>query len=107
MIEYVILFVIAVVANGLSAFRRRRRVVTTPYSYFLGLPFNAALGTHKIASVALGIGSTARYWREKVVELRFALFIIGFGLPGVILGAGSQWLSILAHKSLIMGSFIN
>ena len=46
-----------------------------------------ALATHKIASVALGLGATLRHLREQSLERRFALFILACGLPGVILGA--------------------
>jgi len=48
-----------------------------------------ALATHKVASVALGIGATLRHWREKNVEIRFATVILAFGLPGVVLGAAT------------------
>lgn len=89
-IEYIILFFISVIANGLSAFAGGGAgLLQLPILIFIGLPFKEALATHKIASVALGIGSTARYWREKILELNFAVFIIGFGLPGVILGANT------------------
>jgi len=54
---------------------------------FLGLPFGVALATHKVASVALGLGATIRHWKESHLERRFALIILGAGLPGVILGA--------------------
>jgi uncharacterized membrane protein YfcA len=40
-----------------------------------------------VASVALGIGATVRHLREGGLERRFALFMLVFGLPGVVLGA--------------------
>ncbi|MCK7576684.1 MAG: sulfite exporter TauE/SafE family protein [Chromatiales bacterium] len=58
-----------------------------PALIFLGLPFGVALATHKVASVALGVGATLRHLREKSLERRFALFILATGLPGVVLGA--------------------
>ena len=58
-----------------------------PALIFLGLPFAVALATHKVASVALGVGATLRHIREDALEKRFALFILASGLPGVILGA--------------------
>ena len=54
---------------------------------FLGLPFGVALATHKVASVALGVGATLRYLKESHLERRFSLIILGAGLPGVVLGA--------------------
>jgi hypothetical protein len=46
-----------------------------------------ALATHKLASVALGIGATLRHFREGTVKWRFSLLILVAGLPGVVLGA--------------------
>ena len=54
---------------------------------FLGLPFGVALATHKVASVALGLGATLRHLKESHLERRFSLIILGAGLPGVVLGA--------------------
>lgn len=54
---------------------------------FLGLPFGVALATHKVASVALGVGATLRHLKESHLERRFSLIILGAGLPGVVLGA--------------------
>ena len=51
------------------------------------MPFSVALATHKLASVALGIGATTRHFREGSLNWRFSLLILACGLPGVILGA--------------------
>ena len=58
-----------------------------PVLIFLGLPFGVALATHKIASVALGVGATIRHLREGGLRRRFVLFILATGVPGVLLGA--------------------
>jgi len=62
-------------------------LVQLPALIFLGLPFGIALATHKVATVALGIGATARHLRSDQLERKFAIFIVASGLPGVILGA--------------------
>lgn len=86
--ELVVLFLIAVLANLFSAFAGGGAgLVQFPALIFLGLPFGVALATHKVASVALGVGATLRHWREKTLEWRFAGFILAAGLPGVFLGA--------------------
>ena len=54
---------------------------------FLGLPFGAALATHKVASVALGLGASLRHLKENHLERRLSLIILAAGLPGVVLGA--------------------
>ena len=58
-----------------------------PVLIFLGLPFGIALATHKIASVALGVGATIRHLREGGLRRRIVLYILASGLPGDVLGA--------------------
>ncbi len=62
-------------------------MVQLPALIFLGLPFGIALATHKIASVALGVGATIRHLREDGLERQFVIFLLAAGLPGVVLGA--------------------
>lgn len=82
------LFCVSIVANGLSAMAGGGAgLLQFPALIFLGLSFPLALATHKVASVALGVGATFRHIREKSLNLKFALHILSFGLPGVILGA--------------------
>ena len=62
-------------------------MVQLPALIFLGLPFGVALATHKVASVALGVGATIRHLREGGLERQFVIFMLSAGIPGVILGA--------------------
>lgn len=88
MFEYILLFAISLVANAFSAFAGGGAgLLQLPALIFLGLPFSVALATHKLASVALGIGATIRHFRERSLNWRFSLVILGSGLPGVVLGA--------------------
>lgn len=83
-----LLFVVSLVANVFSAFAGGGAgLLQFPLLIFLGLPFGVALATHKIASVALGVGATVRNLREGSLHGRLTLFILLFGLPGVIFGA--------------------
>lgn len=87
-IEQILLFLISLVANLFSAFAGGGAgLLQLPALIFLGLPFAIALATHKVASVALGVGATLRHLRQNNLERRFVLFILACGLPGVILGA--------------------
>ena len=87
-LELIALFLIALVANLLSAFAGGGAgLLQFPALIFLGLPFGVALATHKVASVALGLGATLRHWREKTLDWRFAGYILAAGVPGVCLGA--------------------
>ncbi|MCW9005023.1 MAG: sulfite exporter TauE/SafE family protein [Gammaproteobacteria bacterium] len=86
--EQLLLFVISLIANLFSALAGGGAgLIQLPALIFLGLPFGIALATHKVASVALGIGATLRHLKENSLERRFALFILATGIPGVIIGA--------------------
>ena len=88
MIDTITLFIISFIANAFSAFSGGGAgLLQLPLLIFLGLPFSVALATHKLASVALGIGATTRHFREGSLNWRFSLLILASGLPGVILGA--------------------
>ena len=88
MIDTLILLIVSFVANSFSAFAGGGAgLLQLPLLIFLGLPFSVALATHKLASVALGIGATIRHFREGSLNWQFSLMILVSGLPGVILGA--------------------
>ena len=85
---HLLLFAGALLANLVSALAGGGAgLVQLPLLILLGLPFPFALATHKLASVALGVGATLRHARERSLNLRFALLILLCGLPGVWVGA--------------------
>ncbi|MBT9611769.1 MAG: sulfite exporter TauE/SafE family protein [Burkholderiales bacterium] len=108
-LDQLILFAASLLANWFSALSGGGAgLIQFPMLIFLGLPFGVALATHKVASVALGLGATLRHWKESHLERRFALIILGAGLPGVMLGASlilrvpERW-ATLALGVLTMG----
>lgn len=93
MLEQLLIFAISLVANIFSALSGGGAgLIQLPALIFLGLPFGLALATHKVATVALGLGATMRHLRDNRLERRFALLMIASGLPGVIIGA-----SVILH----------
>ena len=52
-----------------------------------GVPYYQALASHKLATVALGIGGSLRNHKSLGNDMGVAWQILIFGLPGVILGA--------------------
>jgi uncharacterized protein len=83
-----ILFMTAVVANFFSALSGGGvGLIQFPILIFLGLSFAAALATHKVASVFLGVGAILRHMKANQLEQRSSLIILAAGLPGVVLGA--------------------
>lgn len=88
MLEQIILFLISTVANIFSAFAGGGAgLIQLPVLIFMGLPFSLALATHKIATVALGLGATIRNAKEGHTDWRINLLMVLWGVPGVILGA--------------------
>ena len=88
MTEQILIFTISLLANIFSALSGGGAgLIQLPVLIFLGLPFGIALATHKVATIALGIGATARHLRDSHLERQFALFMVLAGVPGVILGA--------------------
>ena len=82
------LFAASLLANLLSALAGGGAgLVQLPVLILLGLSFPLALATHKLASVALGVGATLRHLRASALDPRLARFILLWGLPGVVLGA--------------------
>src|SRR5690606_22206305 len=88
LIEQFLLLAVSIAANVLSSLAGGGAgLVQLPALIFLGLPFATALATHKIATVALGVGASFKHGKEGRLELSFALFILVCGLPGVVMGA--------------------
>jgi len=88
LIDQSALFVISLFANLFSAFAGGGAgLIQLPALIFLGLPFAVALATHKIASVALGLGATLRHLRTGGLSRRYVAVLLAGGLPGVIVGA--------------------
>lgn len=86
--EQLLLLGLSFIANAFSALAGGGAgLLQLPLLIFLGLPFGVALATHKLATVALGVGATLRHLRHNTLEWRMALFILACGMPGVVLGA--------------------
>ncbi|MDX8388778.1 MAG: sulfite exporter TauE/SafE family protein [Ghiorsea sp.] len=87
MLEQLILFFVSLIANTFSSLAGGGAgLIQLPALLMLGLPFSIALATHKIASVALGLGATVRYLREDMIQRKLALLMLISGIPGVIAG---------------------
>lgn len=109
MLDSVLLLAVSFFANTLSALAGGGAgLLQLPVLLFLGLAFPTALATHKIASVALGLGATLRHMRQGSMNWRFAAFVLLTGLPGVGLGtqlilAVSDFWAELALGGLTLG----
>jgi uncharacterized membrane protein YfcA len=85
--EHIFLFFVSLLANTFSALSGGGAgLIQFPVLIFLGLSFAVALATHKVASVALGLGAVLRYIKSSQLERIFVLILLLAGLPGVVLG---------------------
>jgi len=98
-LEQLVLMLVSLIANAFSALAGGGAgLLQFPALLWLGLPFAVALATHKVASVALGVGATLRYMQSGVLSWRLSLLILAAGLPGVWLGA----ISVLAISETLL-----
>ena len=62
-------------------------LIQLPALILSGIPYYQALASHKLATVALGIGGSLRNYKSLGNDFSVAWQILFFGLPGVILGS--------------------
>ena len=62
-------------------------LVQLPALILFGVPYYQALASHKLATVALGLGGSLRNYKSLKNDIYVAFQILVFGLPGVIFGA--------------------
>lgn len=58
-----------------------------PLLIFLGLSFQTALATHKIATVAMGLGAAFSHLKARQFDLKLASYLVITGCFGVVVGA--------------------
>ena len=82
------IFLISFFSNTFSAISGGGAgLVQLPALILSGVPYYQALASHKLATVALGIGGSLRNYKSLRHDIYIALQILIFGLPGVIFGA--------------------
>ena len=82
------IFLISFFSNTFSAISGGGAgLVQLPALILSGVPYYQALASHKLATVALGIGGSLRNYKSLRNDIYIAMQILIFGLPGVIFGA--------------------
>lgn len=82
------LFIGSLVANTLASLAGGGSgLLQLPLLLFLGLGFSIALATHKVASVALGLGAALKHWRSGNLDPKLTLYVTLAGALGVMTGA--------------------
>ncbi len=70
-----------------------------------GIPYYQALASHKLATVALGIGGSLRNYKTLKDNIHVSSQILIFGLPGVIFGASMVEFISEKYLYLFLGIF--
>ncbi|KXF79875.1 sulfite exporter TauE/SafE family protein [Enterovibrio coralii] len=77
-----------------------------PLLLFLGLTFSVALATHKVASVALGLGAALKHWRSGNLDPALTIYVTLAGAAGVIGGANLILFVPGPVAEALLGAFI-
>ena len=99
--KYLIIFLISFFSNTFSAIAGGGAgLIQLPALILFGMPYYQALATHKVATVALGLGGSIRNFKS-LKNNSYVLFqILIFGTPGVIFG--SSIVSFISERFLYM-----
>ena len=82
------IFLISFFSNTFSAISGGGAgLIQLPALILFGVPYYQALASHKLATVALGLGGSLRNYKSLKNDIFIAWQILIFGLPGVIFGA--------------------
>ena len=82
------IFLISFFSNTFSAISGGGAgLLQLPALLLSGVPYYQALASHKLATVALGIGGSLRNYKSLGNDIGVAWQILIFGMPGVILGS--------------------
>ena len=82
------IFFISFLSNTFSAISGGGAgLLQLPALILSGVPYYQALASHKLATVALGIGGSLRNYKSLRNDIGIAWQILIFGLPGVVFGA--------------------
>ena len=86
--KYLLIFLISFLSNMFSAISGGGAgLVQLPALILLGIPYYQALASHKVATVALGIGGSIRNHNSLRNNFSIILKILVFGTPGVVVGS--------------------
>ena len=104
--ESIFIFLISFFSNTFSAFSGGGAgLLQLPALILFGVPYYQALASHKLATVALGLGGSLRNYKSLRDDIYVAWQILIFGLPGVVLGASIVEFISEQYLYLLLGIF--
>tara|TARA_Y100001968_G_scaffold62899_1_gene53628 strand:- start:168 stop:941 length:774 start_codon:yes stop_codon:yes gene_type:complete len=106
-LSQIVLGILSVFSNFISALSGGGAgLIQLPALLFLGLPFPKALATHKVASVALGLGASIPHFKRNSLQINYALLILLPGIPGVLFGSYTSSILPTSLSTIILGFLI-
>ena len=101
-----LIFLISFISNTFSAISGGGAgLIQLPALILSGLPYYQALATHKVATVALGLGGSIRNFNSLRNDIHVLFQILLFGMPGVVFGASIVKFISEQYLYLILGIF--
>ncbi len=101
-----LIFFISFISNTFSAISGGGAgLIQLPALLLSGIPYYQALATHKIATVALGLGGSIRNLKSLKNDIEVINQILFFGTPGVVIGASIVKFLSEQYLYLILGIF--
>ena len=101
-----LIFLISFISNAFSAISGGGAgLIQLPALLLSGIPYYEALATHKIATVALGLGGSIRNFKTLRADINVLWQILLFGTPGVILGSSIVKFLSEQYLYLLLGLF--
>ena len=98
------LFLISFLSNTFSSVSGGGAgLIQLPALILFGIPYYQALASHKLATVALGLGGSLRNYKTLKNDICIAWQILMFGLPGVIFGASIVEFILEQYLYLFLG----
>ena len=102
--EIISIFFISFFSNTISAISGGGAgLVQLPALLLFGLPYHQALVSHKLATVALGLGGSLRNFKSLKNDMYLVWQILIFGLPGVVIGTSTVELISEKYLYLFLG----
>ena len=104
--EYVSIFLLSFLSNTFSALAGGGAgLIQLPSLILFGIPYHQALASHKLATVALGLGGSLRNYKSLKKDLYILWHVLFFGLPGVIIGVSIIEFISEEYFYLVLGIF--
>ncbi len=106
LLNNIYIFLISFFSNTFSAISGGGSgLLQLPALILSGVPYYQSLASHKLATVALGIGGSLRNYKSLGNDISIVWQILIFGLPGVILGSSIVEYVSEKYLYLILGIF--